>query len=27
MEEMKSLIEECYWCQLNQLPKQEWAEY
>ena len=27
MEEMKSLIEESYWCQLNQLPKQEWAEY
>jgi len=27
MEEMSSLIEECYWCQLNQLPKQEWAEY
>ena len=26
MEEMKSLIEESYWCQLNQLPKQEWAE-
>ena len=24
---MKSLIEESYWCQLNQLPKQEWAEY
>ena len=27
MEEMRSLIEESYWCQLNQLPKQEWAEY
>jgi len=25
--EAKSLIEESYWCQLNQLPKQEWAEY
>ena len=25
--EMKSLVEESYWCQLNQLPQQEWAEY
>ena len=27
MEEVRSLVEESYWCQLNQLPKQEWAEY
>ena len=24
MEEMKSLIEESYWCQLNKMPKKEW---
>jgi len=24
---MKTLVEECYWSQLNQLPRQQWAEY
>jgi beta-fructofuranosidase len=23
----RTLLEECYWQQLNQLPKQQWAEY
>ncbi len=27
MGQMRSLLEECYWSQLNQLPKQKWAEY
>ena len=27
MGQMRSLLEECYWSQLNQLPKQQWAEY
>lgn len=27
MGQMHSLLEECYWSQLNQLPRQQWAEY
>ena len=27
MTQMKTLVEECYWSQLNQLPRQQWAEY
>jgi hypothetical protein len=27
MGQMKALLEECYWSQLNQLPRQQWAEY
>jgi hypothetical protein len=27
MGQMRSLLEECYWSQLNQLPRQRWAEY
>jgi hypothetical protein len=27
MGQMDSLLEECYWSQLNQLPRQQWAEY
>jgi beta-fructofuranosidase len=27
MDQMRSLLDECYWSQLNQLPKQQWAEY
>jgi len=27
MGQMRSLMEECYWSQLNQLPRQRWAEY
>ena len=27
MGQMRSLIEDCYWSQLNQLPRQQWAEY
>jgi hypothetical protein len=27
MGQMRALIEECYWSQLNQLPRQKWAEY
>jgi beta-fructofuranosidase len=27
MGQMNSLLEECYWSQLNQLPRQQWAEY
>jgi hypothetical protein len=27
MGQMKALVEECYWSQLNQLPRQQWAEY
>jgi hypothetical protein len=23
----RTMLEECYWQQLNQLPKQQWAEY
>ncbi|TVS06816.1 MAG: alkaline invertase [Cyanobium sp. PLM2.Bin73] len=25
--QMRSMLEECYWSQLNQLPRQQWAEY
>ena len=27
MTQMKTLVEECYWSHLNQLPRQQWAEY
>ncbi len=27
MGQMRSLLDECYWSQLNQLPQQKWAEY
>ena len=27
MGETKAMLEECYWTQLNQLPRQQWAEY
>ena len=27
MGQMNTLIEECYWSHLNQLPRQQWAEY
>ena len=27
MGQMRTLLEECYWSQLNQLPRQQWAEY
>jgi len=27
MGQMKALVEECYWSQLNQLPRQQWPEY
>jgi len=27
MGQMRSLLDECYWSQLNQLPAQQWAEY
>ena len=27
MGQMRALLEECYWSQLNQLPRQQWAEY
>ena len=27
MGQMKAMLEECYWSQLNQLPRQQWAEY
>ena len=27
MGQMRSLLEDCYWSQLNQLPRQQWAEY
>ena len=27
MGQMKAMVEECYWSQLNQLPRQQWAEY
>ncbi|MEY3757930.1 MAG: hypothetical protein RLZZ263_1084 [Cyanobacteriota bacterium] len=27
MGQMNALLEECYWSQLNQLPRQQWAEY
>ena len=27
MGQMKALLEECYWSHLNQLPRQQWAEY
>jgi beta-fructofuranosidase len=27
MAQMKAMLEECYWSQLNQLPRQQWAEY
>jgi len=27
MGQMKALLEESYWSQLNQLPRQQWAEY
>jgi beta-fructofuranosidase len=27
MGQMRSLLDECYWSQLNQLPRQRWAEY
>ena len=27
MGQMKAMLEECYWMQLNQLPRQQWAEY
>jgi beta-fructofuranosidase len=27
MGQVHSLLEECYWSQLNQLPRQQWAEY
>jgi hypothetical protein len=27
MGQMKAMLEECYWAQLNQLPRQQWAEY
>ena len=27
MGQTKAMLEECYWSQLNQLPRQQWAEY
>ena len=27
MTQMKTMVEECYWSHLNQLPRQQWAEY
>ena len=27
MAQMKAMVEESYWSQLNQLPRQQWAEY
>jgi beta-fructofuranosidase len=27
MVQTKAMLEECYWSQFNQLPKQQWAEY
>ncbi len=27
MGQMRAMLEECYWAQLNQLPRQQWAEY
>jgi beta-fructofuranosidase len=27
MGQAKAMLEECYWSQLNQLPRQQWAEY
>ena len=27
MSEMTTLLDECYWSHLNQLPRQQWAEY
>jgi beta-fructofuranosidase len=27
MGQMRAMMEECYWAQLNQLPRQQWAEY
>ena len=27
MGQMRAMLEECYWSQLNQLPRQQWAEY
>jgi beta-fructofuranosidase len=27
MGQMRGMLEECYWSQLNQLPRQRWAEY
>ena len=27
MTQMKTLLDECYWSHLNQLPRQQWAEY
>jgi len=27
MGQMEAMLEECYWSQLNQLPRQQWAEY
>ena len=27
MGQMTAMLEECYWSQLNQLPRQQWAEY
>ena len=27
MGQMRAMLEECYWMQLNQLPRQQWAEY
>ncbi|MCT0247907.1 glycoside hydrolase 100 family protein [Synechococcus sp. CS-205] len=27
MGQVKAMLEECYWSQLNQLPRQQWAEY
>jgi beta-fructofuranosidase len=25
--QVRSMVEECYWAQVNQLPRQQWAEY
>lgn len=27
LEQLRSLVDNCYWRQLNQLPRQQWAEY
>ncbi|MEB3350505.1 MAG: glycoside hydrolase 100 family protein [Cyanobacteriota bacterium] len=27
MSQTRTMVEECYWSQLNQLPRQQWAEY
>ena len=27
MGQLRAMVEECYWSQLNQLPRQQWAEY